>query len=544
MTPGQKQIINTLISNRQINNREDFFNFDYDKQVLSNDPFLLPDMTEAVDRLVKAHEQNQKIVIFGDYDADGITASTVLTKAFKRFGFKNINVYLPDRFSNGYGMTKSAIDEIKLKFNPDLIVTVDCGSLNEEEIKYALTHDIETIVTDHHHVAQVQPPAVGVVNPRRKNHQYPSRTLAGVGVAFSLVRALQTRLNGLSSGQEKWLLDLVAIGTVADLMELTGENRALVYYGLKVLAQSKHQGLKKLLENNQIDLQNLSTDSIGFVIAPRLNAAGRLKSAELAYQVLNDDSASLDQKLTELDFLNEKRRALQNAIITEATDQAKANSKSVLVLRGDNWHEGVVGIVASHIMEDFQKPTFILSQNNDKIKGSARSFGDFSIFDAIENAREVIIKGGGHSAAGGVSLEAVNFAKFDDFVNQYYDSLNLQNQERFLKAQAEISLDNFAELNLDFYQEMMKFAPFGNGNSEPVFAVKNLKIDNLRYLTDGKHLKLTVRDQNSQKMDMIKFNCNQQDLAIGDTINLIFKLTLNSWQGQNKLEGFWLYYEK
>ncbi len=543
MSPRQQQIIKQLAKNRQIKNLDDFFSIDYQRDVLDNDPFLLPDMELVVERLVEAQQKQQKIVIFGDYDADGVTASSVLTEAFVAFGFAPTITYLPNRFTNGYGMTVAAIEEINQKYQPDLIVTVDCASLNHQEIERANQLEIDVIVTDHHNVAEIQPPAIGVVNPKRPDSQYPVDSLAGVGTAFALVRALQTKLDGLPAGQEKWLLDLVAIGTVADLMELKAENRALVYYGLKVMAHSRRKGLAELLAVNKIDQNQLSTETIGFQIAPRINASGRLESADLAFQVMTENNPT--EQVEQLEFLNKKRKAIQDQVYQQASDQAKKDDNPVLILAGEKWHEGIVGIVASRIMETYQKPTFVLDINGEKTKGSARSFGDFSIFQAIDQARDLILTGGGHDAAGGVSFETKNLEKFKQSVNNYYKSLNLKDQLQYLKPKPEIELDNFSELTLDFYQELVRFEPFGVGNPEPIFKVKNVELKDIRKLgQDGNHIKIRLLDVNGQSMEMIKFFVEDFDNQIGEKVNVIFKLKLNSWQGREKLEGQWLELEK
>ncbi len=539
MSPRQQQIIKTLADNRQITDLDDFFDIDYQTDVLANDPFLLPDMVEAVNRLIEAHQQQQKIVVFGDYDADGVTASSLLTEAFAQFGFAPTNIYLPNRFTNGYGLTIAAIEEIKQKYQPDLIVTVDCGSLNHTEIERANKLGIDVIVTDHHNVAEVQPPAIGVVNPKRPDSKYPVDSLAGVGTAFALVRALQTKLDGLSQGQEKWLLDLVAIGTVADLMELKAENRALVYYGLKVIGKGRRSGLAQLLAANKVDLGQLSVETIGFRIAPRINASGRLESADLAFEVMTDHNPI--EQVEQLEFLNKKRRAIQDQIYQQASQQAEKDSNPVLILAGQNWHEGVVGIVASRIMETYHKPTFVLDINGDKVKGSARSFGDFSVFKAIDQARDLIISGGGHDAAGGVSLKIANLDEFRKNINDYYKSLNLTNQIQYLKPKPEIELDDFSELTLDFYQQLVKFEPFGVGNPEPIFKVKNLMITDIRRMgQDKNHIKIKLTDANKKSLEMIKFFVDNFDFKLGEQVEVIFKLKLNIWQGRQKLEGQWL----
>ena len=538
MITTQAEIIASLLQSRQITDPEDFLMPNYDQTMLKNNPFMMVDMDKAVERLVRAHQSQEQIVIFGDYDADGVTSAALLLDAFKQFGFKKVQVYLPDRFTNGYGLTIKAVEEINQNIKPDLIVTVDCGSLNHLEIERAKQLNIDVIVTDHHNLSEKQPPAVAVVNPKRPENTYPNRNLAGVGTAFTLVRALQARLFGLKPGQEKWLLDLVAIGTIADLMELSGENRVLAKFGLLVLSRTRRQGLKQLLEQAKVD--QVSAEAVGFILGPRLNAAGRMDKAEAALAVLiAHDLDEATEKVTRLNYLNDKRRAYQDKIYTEACQQARLSHQPVLILKGDDWHEGVVGIVASRIQEELQKPTFILSEKNGIIKGSARSFGEFSIFQAIERVRDLLITGGGHDAAGGVSFESENFEKFKQRIIAFYKEFNLTNQHRFLEPKPEVTLDNFSLLDKQLYQQLNQFEPFGVGNPQPVFQVSSASVDQIIFLGERKqHLKIRLQDNNGKELEMISFNYNQDQVPqVDDKVKAIFTLTLNKWNGQEKLQG-------
>lgn len=538
MFASQSAIIDRLLANRQISDRQAFFEPDYQRLVVAIDPFDLVDMDKAVERLVRAWTNQEQVVIFGDYDADGVTATTLLLDAFRQFGFERVAHYLPNRFTNGYGLTIKAVDEIWQTYQPTLIVTVDCGSLNHAEIAHAQSLGIDVIVTDHHNIAPNQPPAVAVINPKRPENHYPNRHLAGVGVAFTLVRALQTRLAGLAPGQEKWLLDLVAIGTVADLMELQGENRALVKFGLLVLEKTRRLGLKLLLQQQKID--QINAETVGFIIGPRINATGRLESADFALAVLTAEEINqAQQALEKMNFLNTKRRAWQDKVYQEASQLAQASTDEVLVLKGENWHEGVVGIVASRIQEEFQKPTFILSHKGGMLKGSARSFGEFSVFAAIEAVRPLLLTGGGHQAAGGLSLTEANFEAVADGLKQFYRSLQLTNQQRFLRAEAEIELSDFSLLDVTLYRQLSRFEPFGVGNLEPIFQVDNLTIvDVILMGSDNQHLKVRLRDTQGIVLEMIKFNYHRQwQIRLADKVRVLFNLSLNRWQGQEKLQG-------
>jgi single-stranded-DNA-specific exonuclease len=411
--------------------RDAFLNPSYNAK---HDPFLLPDMQKAVDRLVEAHDKKQQITIYGDYDIDGLTATTVLIDALTKFGFGDVQAFIPNRFVEGYGLTVDAIERIAKK-GTNLIITVDCGSLSEKEIVRAKELGVDVIVTDHHNVAPVQPPAVAVINPKRllQDHPdmydgyllrasldaaqagvYPFLDLAGVGVAFKLVQALQTRLDGLPDGQEKWLLDLVALGTVCDVVTLVDENRVNVYWGLKVLSQTRRPGLKALMAVAGVDAAKLNTRSLGFALGPRMNAAGRLETAQIALDMLvAADAAVALEKAQQLDDLNRARRADQDIIVEQAIMQAEIYKDSpVLVVSGAGWNHGIVGIVAAKLLEKYKKPTFVLEEMGDESKGSARSYGDFSAADAIRASDDIITKGGGHKLAAGVTMPTANIAAY------------------------------------------------------------------------------------------------------------------------------------
>ena len=373
--------------------KDSFLAPDYERR---HDPFLLPDMEAAVVRLVKARKAQEYITIYGDYDIDGLTATTLLLDAFRNFGFENVEAFIPNRFVEGYGLTTPAIESIA-KTGTHLVVTVDCGSLSHKEIARANELGMDVIVTDHHNVADTPPPAVATINPKRKDHAYPFIDLPGVGVAFKLVQALQTRLDGLPDGHEKWLLDLVALGTVCDVVTLVDENRTHVFWGLKVLAKAKRPGLRALMAVSGVEPHKVNARSLGFGLGPRMNAAGRLETARIALDLLmTSDSAEALEKAQQLDHLNRERRREQDQIFAGALEQAEMYSdQPVLVVSHPDWNHGIIGIVAAKLLEKYKKPTYVLQELGEQAKGSARSYGDFSAADAIRAADDLIIKGGG-----------------------------------------------------------------------------------------------------------------------------------------------------
>ena len=536
MTLFEKILASRNIDKDKLNS---FLSPDYDLE--KGDPYLLPDMQKAVDRIKTAYEKGEKIVIYGDYDVDGISATALLLDAFESFGFKDIQSFIPNRFVEGYGMTIGAVDKIK-SMDANLIITVDCGSLCHNEISYANSFGIDTVVTDHHNVAETPPPAVAAVNPRFGGHLYPFSDLAGVGVAFKLVQALQKELDGLPEGYEKWLLDLVALGTVCDIVKLTGENRANVYWGIEVMKKQRRTGLKALMAVANIDKADISAKTLGFVFGPRINAAGRMETASLALDMLiskNGDDAL--NKANYIDNLNSHRRQMQDDIFKEACKIAlDYKDDDVLVINGKNWNHGFIGIVAAKILEKFKKPVYILAEDdNGETKGSARSFGDFSAADAVRAADDIIIKGGGHAAAAGVTLKNDKISDFRQRVNEFYNSLQLNNQERYLLPKADVEIDDFSEINEDLVGKIATMEPFGSGNPEPVIKITAADIVNVQHMgTDGQHIKLSARDSDGVVIRMLAFNAPESFLCKpGDTASIWFRPVINEWQGIRSVEG-------
>ena len=512
----------------------------------SHDPFLLPDMQPAVDRLVVAHERQEKITIYGDYDIDGLTATTVLLDAFESFGYEYVDAFIPNRFVEGYGLTVDAVERIA-ETGAQLIVTVDCGSLSEKEIIRANELGVDVIVTDHHNVAPIQPPAIAVINPKRPDHQYPFIDLAGVGVAFKLVQALQTRLDGLPAGHEKWLLDLVALGTVCDVVTLVDENRANVYWGLKVLAQTRRPGLKALMAVAAVEPDKVSARSLGFGLGPRMNAAGRLETAQYALDMLRaKDSMEALEKAQQLDALNQSRRADQDKIFKAAIIQAEEfKSDPVLVVSHADWNHGIIGIVAAKLLEKYKKPTYVLHEMGEESKGSARSYGDFSAADAIRASDDIITKGGGHKLAAGVTMPTKNIETFRRRVNEFYRSKDLFNQAALLLPKEDIVVTDFDAVDEVLLKELERLEPCGNGNPEPVFKSENMLVVNLRRMgADAQHVKITLQDSNKKSMEFLAFNAPESFFVEpGEYVTIWYQPSVNEWQGRRTVEGRLLHLE-
>ena len=533
------------------------------------DPEVLPDIAKAVERIQQAVERGEKILIYGDYDADGVTASTFLHDTLELAGVKDIEIMLPNRFTDGYGMSTKVV-QLAQEIGVKLVITVDCGSRNHEIVEQLNATGVDVIITDHHECAEDLPEAVAVVNPKRalwlssdsvslsksnpsgrdldpaqpKNNpqiatkpvQAQLRELAGVGVAFKLAQAL-VHVGMIPEGQEKWLLDLVLIGTVCDSMRLRGENRRLCYYGFKVLEKTRRVGLKELML--AAGVKKLNSESVGFQVGPRLNAAGRMESADLALQLLLAGSRPEAAALAmQLENLNEARKAQQQAALKEIATRG-VDGGAVMVECGD-WHEGILGIVAGKLVEQYHRPAIVLAETGEGYKGSGRSFGEFNLAEALVVCKDYIISGGGHAEACGLKVAKDKIDEFRRAINAYYDGLELENQERFLDVHEDLQVTDFEQLSLELVAELQKLEPYGTGNEEPIFLLPEVRVIEAAKLgADGKHLRLTVWDQNGKSLKLIQFFAPEEYLKLrgGETINAWITLGENEYRGLRSVEG-------
>ena len=498
----------------------------------------LPDIEVAVARIKAAVNRGETVLVYGDYDVDGVTASTIMCEALKLAGVKRVEVMLPDRFIDGYGMSERCLERA-VELGVRLVVTVDCGSNNAEVIKKLAEHKIDTIVTDHHELMNGVPErALAVVNPKRYDENEADlekrelREICGAGVAFMVMQALV--LEGMiPQNQEKWFLDLVLIGTICDSMVMNQINRELAYFGLIILQKTKRVGLLELMR--VAGVQKIDSEAIGFQIGPRLNASGRMESAEISLKLLmSKERAEAAMLAEELNRLNGERRTTQRA----ALEEILVDSEPVIVAAG-NWHEGVLGIIAGRLVEKYRRPAFVLGETEGIYKGSGRSFGDFNLAEAIKAVNETLIGGGGHAAACGVKLKKEDLMRFKEAVNQYYRSLNLTEQEKYLEVTEDIQVDNLAELDVDLYEEMSVLQPFGQGNAEPIFELLNTKIKFVETLgTEKKHLKFTL-EKDGNLFKALVFNAREEwfNLDKDATYNVHINLVLNEWRERKTVES-------
>ena len=501
--------------------RKDFYN-----------PFLMPDMEIAVKRIVKAIENKEKIMIYGDYDADGITSITVLKKYLNEIGLKT-GEYIPNRLNEGYGLNKDAISKI---YNDGykLMITVDCGISGLEEVDYANSLGMEIIITDHHEPAEKLPEAIAVIDAKRKDNKYPFNQLAGVGVVFKLIQAISTELK-LEEKEYLKYLDLVCIGTISDIVPLVDENRVIAKLGLKLIEKTKNIGLKKLL--NIADLKKIDSNAISFGVAPRINACGRMGFQEEALQLfLTEDSGEATKIAKRLVQFNQERQAKEKQIFEEVIEKIEKDNKDkkCIVLAEENWHHGVIGIVASKITEIYYKPSILICLEGDKGKGSGRSVPGFDLYTALTKCSDYIEKFGGHSMAIGITIKKENFEKLKEAIEKYAQESNISDIMPIINIDKEINLKN---INIEEVKSLELLEPFGEGNKMPLFLLRNLKIDSIRALSGGKHLKLTLKQDNNI-VDAIGFNMGDlsKEYLLGDKVDVVGTIEINSFGNKENIQ--------
>lgn len=504
-----------------------------------NDPFLMTDMDKAVDRIMKAADRRERVVIYGDYDIDGITASAIMIEGLRALGLE-AESYIPDRFEEGYGINLEALQALKAR-GVDLVVSVDCGITSVKEAAWARENGLDLVITDHHSVPEVIPEAVAAVNPKRPGDAYPFTELCGAGVAFKLVQALQARTGKPAVGQEKWLLDLAALGTVCDVVPLVAENRMLATYGLKVMRKTRRVGLRALAEVGGVAIERITSENLGFVLGPRMNAAGRLEHARHSLELmLTHDPVRAAEIARELDGLNRKRRATQEAIFEAADKLAEGYSgDGVLVLAEKDWSHGVVGIVASKLMEKWQKPVLVAQVLGEYTKGSARSVKGYSMVDALRANAGVLEKFGGHFFAAGFTLRTDKLDEFRAGLNGHFagqvDAIRAAVEE----VKADLEVDDLGPVDWKLLAELDLLEPFGSGNPRPLIEVLGLRVNRLsRVGSEGKHLRLGFVDEAGKHLAGIGFGLGTRynGLSEQDVVGVRGYLNKNEFQGNTSLQ--------
>ena len=500
--------------------RRDFYN-----------PFLMPDMEKAVDRIIKAIKTHEKIMIFGDYDVDGITSITVLKKFLLDRGVY-VSEYIPNRLNEGYGLNKEAIKFIADK-EYTLMITVDCGISGIEEIDYANSLGIETIITDHHETGDILPNAIAVVDAKRKDNKYPFNQLAGVGVVFKLIQAISQKMNIEEKEYLKYL-DIVCVGTISDIVPLVDENRVITKLGLKLLEVTKNIGLKTLIQLS--GYKKIDSSTISFGIAPRINACGRMGHVQEALKLfLTENEQEAKEIAIKLNEYNAKRQEIEKRIFDEAVEQIeKNNNDEVIVLGKENWHHGVIGIVSSKITDLYFKPSILICFEEEMGKGSGRSVPGFDLYEALRKCNTNINRFGGHSMAIGITLEKEKFEDFKEDFIKYAHNSNINDIIPIVNIDEEITLKDISVRDV---AELKLLEPFGEANKTPLFLLKNLKIHSIRALSEGRHLKLSLKDDNYW-IDSIGFNLGQlsEEYRIGDKVDIVGTLEINQYNGRENIQ--------
>ena len=497
------------------------------------DPFLINDMDIAVNRIMEACERKEKVTIYGDYDVDGITSIAVL-KSFLLEQGMNVDHYLPSRLEEGYGLNNDAIKKI-YEQGTKLLITVDCGISAFNEIEYANELGIEVIVTDHHECPEKLPNALAVLDPKREDSTYPFSSLAGVGVSFKLIQAISYKLN---LDRKKYLkyLDIVCLGTVADIVPLLDENRIIVNYGLILMRQTRKVGLQELIVAS--GYSKIDSTSISFGLAPRLNACGRMGKADLALElILTTDREEARKIALELNEINKERQEVEKRIISEAIEtieRDKLYENGIIVVNNENWHHGVICIVASKNTETYYKPSILICMENGKGKGSGRSIEGFDLHGALSKCDDLLDKFGGHEMAIGLSIDESNLNDLKKRLFEIAKESNIEEMQPVIKIDAEVTSD---DVSFETIKELEALEPFGEANPSPVFMYRNLKVDSVRALSNAKHLRLVLKDNNF-RYDAIAFNMGEKrhSIDIGNKVDIAHSLEINHFNNMDKIQ--------
>ena len=535
----------TLLKNRGITTSgeaEKFLHPDYERDI--HDPFLILNMEKAVERILRAIDVEEKIVVYGDYDCDGIPGSVILHDFFKKIGYKNFENYIPHRHDEGYGLNTDAVDEFA-KTSTTLLITVDCGITDVKEVAHANSFGIDVIVTDHHLPQEVLPSAYAILNSKQKDDTYPDNMLCGAGLAWKLVQALlkkRAKEWNVGEGWEKWLLDMAGLSTIADMVPLRNENRVLAHYGLKVLRKSPRPGLMKLLRKLRVDQRYLTEEDVGFTIAPRINAASRMGIPMDAFRLLSTtDETEADVLSDHLNEMNETRKGVVAAMIKEAKKKiASREMREVIVVGNPAWKPGVLGLAANRLMEDYERPVFVWGrEGGTHIKGSCRSDGSINVVELMVNVRQgIFLDVGGHELSGGFSIshEQIHFLE-EEIILAYKKIEKKSSVEEAMAVDSTLSLDH---VTWETQRLVEQLAPFGIGNPKPLFLFEGIEIKGVKAFGKEKnHLELQFENSVGKRIPAIGFFISQDNFKTpveeGNFINLFATLEKSMFSGRPEL---------
>ena len=527
---GYTPLLSVVLHSRGIESPEAAAKYLSHEEGLLCDPYLLNDMDKAVARIKRAVARHEKTAVYGDYDVDGITSSCLIADYLRILGLDS-EIYIPDRIDEGYGLNSEAVTILHNK-GVSLIITVDCGITAVEESRTAKALGMDIIITDHHECPDELPYAVAVINPKRRDSTYPNDILAGVGVAFKLACAL----SGDEVGMLERYSDFVALGTVADVMPLEGENRVLVYKGLEKLKISPRPGLAALLKESGVSGRPLSSTTVGFSLAPRINAAGRLCKTETAVSLLlTGNESEAHSCAVELCELNRHRQELETMVWTESVKELGDEPPDCpIVLCNENWHPGVVGIAASRLAEEYKLPAIIIYLDGDKGKGSCRSYGTFNLFDALDASSQHLEGFGGHAFAAGLSIKR---EEIDDFRRELADYYHKHKPAELPMLKPELLLEDLALLTMEDVSSLDALEPCGGGNPKPLFCVCGVVIESATSIGGGRHLRMSVV-KHGRKLDCVFFShcLDNIDISVGDIADICFVPQINEFRSQRSVQ--------
>lgn len=511
------ELLQKLLYYRNLEDAEkakNFLNPDYENHL--HDPFLMKDMDKAVDRILRAVKEKERILIYSDYDADGIPAAVVMNDFFNLIGYENFEIYIPHRHNEGFGLHLEAIDTFKDRIK--LMITLDCGIADADEVDHANAHGIDVIITDHHLPSGRLPKAYAILNAKQDDCGYPYKMLCGAGVAYKLVQALvASKKFEIKEGKEKWLLDMAGLATLSDMVPLDGENRVLAHYGLKVLRKSPRPGLQKLLAKLRIDQRTLTEDDLGFMIVPRINAASRMGVPMDAFHLLSSKDAGVAGGFAEhLDKINTERKSMVGVMVKEIKKHIEERENrlgSVIVMGNPNWRPALLGLAANSLVEEYDRPVFLWGRKNGNgIKGSCRTDGSVDLVKLMQSVSHLFSEFGGHSASGGFAVITEKIHEIEEEIVKAYENLKQDKKEEKLFVDAEISLD---DINAKNFELIDKLSPFGVGNPKPVFLLRNVIPSEVKMFGKAKdHLELSFENSRGYKVRAIGFFTSHDDFDV------------------------------
>lgn len=538
-------VVLELLNKRGISDADDIEEFLSDKPQKTYNPSLLDDIEAGVDLILAKISEGARICIYGDYDADGITSTSLLIDVLGNLmPRENLDYYIPSRFEEGYGLNMEAVKSIAER-GFDLMITVDCGSVSPEEVKYASELGMDVVVTDHHNITDRMAEGI-LINPRKPGDRYPFKSLSGCGVAFKLAQMIQKKA-GLPKSVLSNVLDLVAIGTVGDIMPLTDENRTMVKYGLKVINSGRRAGLRRLMEAAGLSAGNVDAGNIGYVIVPHLNASGRIEDASQAVRLLTapEGDSRIEQIVEDLIFKNQERRRLQNETYKACTQgMSEGKTDDFIIIISENAHEGIAGIAAGKIKDAFYRPSVLLTPTGNGeerlLKGTGRSIEGVDLYKLLKSHEELFLKFGGHAGACGFTMREEDFEALKNGLLEDMKKIREENPDIFVRKYNVDMTMGTGDISMELAEQLQRLAPFGNGNPKPVFKLDNVTLSDIRFMgSESQHVRFNACDRDGKYIQCVLFNKAEDygtSLYVKRPVEIIGSLEMQVWQGVRRLQ--------